>query len=121
LLDGKHLLRIGVGAEEVKRNIGLVPHDPAVMTRSDVKQITRLELRLLTVIHRDLAATRDYETYMLDLATARASEWPYMCGPLPAGSVRGTADSKPAKRYKLEPPLHELTGLVRGFEAFDDD
>src|SRR5262249_22528299 len=91
------------------------------MSPFDVEQIARTELHLLTVIHRDLATTRDYQPHVLHLTAPCASKQRYMSRPPPPGSICRTAHGEPAKRYKLEPPLLEISDLVRGFESFDDD
>src|SRR5437773_2044310 len=99
--------RVGVGAEEVERHVGFVPHDPGVVPRGDREQITGAEDDLGPAVHHDHRPPRYDQTDVL--------------GPSPAGLVARPSDGETADPDQLEPPLVEHPRLVRFLETPDGD
>src|SRR2546425_2972077 len=81
-----------LGAHQMKRNIGSVAQDPAVMTRRDLEDVARLQLKLLAIIHADHRAPLEHHPEVGNLTTARARDGGHMLGPLPAGFVPGAPE-----------------------------
>jgi hypothetical protein len=85
LLSG--MVGVVIRAEKMQGDIGLVADHPAVVSRCDVKDISRAHFSDGAVVHRSRRPPRDDDTDVLDRATRGANSRADMQRPFPAGFI----------------------------------
>src|SRR6266496_240043 len=110
-----------IGAEERKRDVGLVADDPAVVPRRDVEDIAGTHLEHAAIVHRRGGAARDDHSHMLDL-TRLLPEWRAdMHRPFPSRLIGRAADGHAAYAHQLEAAERELAHFIGRVEALQND
>src|SRR5262245_41930782 len=107
--------RVALAAEDVKRDIGLLADDPAVVSGRNVEEVPRLHQPLSPVVHLGDGLPAEYESDMLHLARCGAYSRRNVLRPSPAGLVGGSTHRYRPHPVELEAALLEvpcLTGLI---------
>src|SRR5512132_1864043 len=105
----------------MERDVGLVAHDPAVVSRRDVKHVSRTHDTFFTAIHGDHGPSGDDHANVLHLTAGRAGDRSGVMRPPPPRLVGGPADRETAAPHHRERTLVEGPRLVRALEPLDLD
>jgi hypothetical protein len=108
-------------AEEMKRNVELVPDYPAVVRiRRNVKELARAKRKYPAVVECGGGGSRYNQTDVLDVAARGPDRWTDMQGPLPPRFVRRAADGEATNVNDLKPALDHFPDFVGLFEALQN-
>ena len=98
-------------------NIGLIAHDPGVVTGRNVKYLASTHFDYIAVTHGRGCAARNDHADMFDKASFLSQRLANVFGPTPSRFVSGSADGHAAQGDELEPALAEFAHLVGLVEA----
>ena len=114
--------RVVIGAEEVKRDVLLLPDYPAVMRdRRNVEQFAGMHLYYLPILEGHGRASRKHQADVLYRASRGADAGTDVLRPTPTWFVGSATNRHPADPHDLESPLLHRADLVRLLEAPEDD
>src|SRR6185369_8563501 len=102
----------------MKRNIGLIPHHPAVVAGCDVENISRFHFNDAAIIHSGSGTARNHYADMLNLTALGSLRLADMERPPPSRLVGCTADGHAADLDQLKFTLLKCAYFIGIFEAF---
>jgi hypothetical protein len=115
------LPRVLFGAEKVKRNVGLIADDPAIVRDGrNVEKIAGFEFDHQTIIERDGGDSRENEANVFNRATRRADTWTDVLAPFPTGFIRRAPNRHPADVNQFELPFLHPPHFIRRLEPFQN-
>lgn len=115
------VLSVVTSAEEMQRHVWLVTHDPAIVTRSDVKEIACFHFNDAAVVHGRRRATGDDQPDVFYGTAFESLRRSNVDRPFPAGFVAGAADSHPSEANEFELAFFENANFIRAFKALEND
>src|SRR5579863_2972184 len=114
-------LRVLTRAHEMKRNVGLVAHHPAIVPGCDIEEISRFHFDDPAIVHGRGGASRNHYPYVLYRATGGAKRSAHMFGPLPTRLIGRTPDGRASNIYQLELSFFKCPEFIRLFKTFEND
>src|SRR5215467_3725499 len=114
------MIGVVVRAEKMQGDIRPVAEHPAVVSRCDVKDVSRAHFSDGAIVHCSSRAAGDDDSDVLDRATRGANSWADMHRPSPAGLVGRAADRHAADPDNLELAFLEIPNFVGLLEPFQD-
>ena len=117
------LLSVVLTAKEMERHVGIIAHDPAIVTRRprrNIEDCPGSQFVNRAIIHRRRCTARKHHSDVLHIATRRAQPWPDVNGPPPSRLIGRTADGHASQANDLESSLFENPHLVRCFKPLQN-
>src|ERR1700730_13453279 len=111
LLSG--MVGVVVRAEKMQGDVGLVADHPAVVSWSNVEDVSRAHISNGAIVHRSCRPARDDDADMLNRATRRANSRADMERPSPTGFIGRAANRHATYPNNLELALFERPNFVR--------
>jgi hypothetical protein len=108
----QELVGVVVRAEKMQGDVGLVANHPAVVSWSNVEDVSRAHLSNGAIVHRSCRPARDDDADMLNRATRRANSRTDMERPSPAGFIGRAANRHATYPNNLELALFERSNFV---------